>query len=605
MTWEIILILVLLLTALTSFIIEKVSADVTAIVVFSVIIGVAGVAGSENWPTVEQLLLVFANPAPITIAAMFMVSAALSKCHAIDKVSIFLGRFKDHSYYFVLTILILFVAAISAVVNNTPVVVVFVPVVISLSRQMNIPSSKLLIPLSYASIFGGCCTLLGTSTNILGSSVLENSGLEPLSMFELSKIGAPLLVLGTIYLLVFAKRLLPVRETITSILTAEERKEYITEAYIRGDSTIIGKNLVEAGLMKKRGVRIIELIRNNVVIDSDIKKVQLLAGDRLILSCRPSGIAEARNLTGVDLVGEEALGISQISSNEAVIAEAVVSPTSSIISRTLREINFRQRYRVETLAIHRRGRNVREKLKTLRFQLGDTLLLMGTVEAIDSLRLNDDFILLDKPLVPAADISKKIPLVLGIILGMILLVSFGVLPIVAAAILAVMLLLLTDCLKAKDGYNSVQWNILVLIYGMLAMGKVMEATGASDMLAGFLGSLVTNNVAIDYQPYAMLAAIYLTTSILTEMLSNNATIVLMAPIAIGLAATLGVDPRPLVIATCIASSASFATPIGYQTNTYIYSVGGYRFRDFMKIGVPLNLLYFAVSLYLIPKFWAF
>jgi di/tricarboxylate transporter len=606
MSWEVLLVAVLLIVTLGSFIWEKISTDVTAITLFAIIIGVSAFSESPKIPTIDELMAVFANPAAITIAMMFVISAALNSCGAIERFSSLLGGLTTMSYRQLVLIIVISVGFISAFINNTPVVVVFVPVVISIAKTMQIPASKLLIPLSYASIFGGCCTLIGTSTNILGSSIIQNAGHDPIGMFELSKVGIPLLLIATIYLVLFANKLIPKRETLTSILSEDEKKEYFTEIFVRFDSDIIGKGLSEIDVLK-RGMRVVEIIRNGVALEGDLRKIPLAAGDRIILSCRASGMAqvgmdELHFMSGV----EDSHGLEEIAVNQGVIGESVISPTSTLISKTIREINFRQRYRVIVLAIHRHGRNVREKLYTTRLKAGDTLLIMGTNQAIESLRKSGDLVLLDRPLLEVdSSAKKKMPIVLGTIIGIIACASTGIMPIVAASAIGVAILFITGCLKTKEGYDSVEWSILMMIYGMLGLGIMMEKSGASTLFAESIVSVVSHFASPDWQPIIMLAVLYLTTSILTEMLSNNATIVLMAPIALSMSVSLQVDARPFIVAACIAASASFATPIGYQTNTYIYSVGGYRFTDFMKIGLPLNFIYFVSCMVLIPRIWSF
>lgn len=605
MTWEIAFVFILLGLAVISFILEKLPTDLTAIALFGALMLGGLMPFANTLPSPEMMIGVFANPAPITIAAMFIISAALEKCGVIEILATALGRMAGLGQQKFLLVMVLSVAVISAFTNNTPVVVVFLPVVLSLSRQMGVPASKLLIPLSYASIFGGTCTLVGTSTNILASGILESSGLQPFGMFEFAWIGGPLLVIGAIYLALLSNRLLPTRETLTSILSDDERKEYLTEAFVNKDSEVVGKTVAETGILKTRSIRILEIIRNSVSLDENPKQVVLQEGDRLVLSCRPSGFAHARSLEGFDLLGEMHLGLETIAAHEGSIVEGVIGPRSSIVGVRLRELHFRQRYRMIILAIHRGGINLREKLGDLTLQFGDTLLMMGTDPAIEDLRKSDDILLLDRPATPAKIMRKKMPLVLATLATVIVLVSLNIIPIVAAAIIAVGFLFLTRCLKPKDGYAAIEWSILFLIYGMLGMGLAMQETGAANLIADTLVNMVETVVSDPYKPYALLAVIYLCTAILTETLSNNATVVLMAPIALGLASGLDIDPRPFVIATAIASSASFSTPIGYQTNTYVYGVGGYKFRDFAKIGLPLNILYFVVSVVLIPRIWPF
>lgn len=603
MTWEIAFIFLLLVFAVFSFTLEKLPTDLTAITLFGAVMLGGLLPWAEKLPGPDALIRVFANPAPITIAAMFVISVAMQKCGAIDLLAGALGRVATIGPRKFLPLMILSVALISAFTNNTPVVVVFMPVVLSLARTMDVPASKLLIPLSYASIFGGTCTLVGTSTNILASEFMKEAGQVPLAMFELAWVGLPLLLVATVYLSLFSFRLLPKRETLTSILSEEERKEFLTEAFVQKGSKLKGKTVDESGILKGKSLRVLEIVRSEVVLRGKPKTIPLMEGDRLVLSCRPSGFAHARSLEGLNLIAEKNLGLETIAAHEGSIVEGVIGPRSNLSGRKIKNLNFRQRFNMIILAVHRKGINVREKMGELKFNFGDTLLLMGTDRAIEELRKSDDILLLDRPATPAKSGRKKMPLVIGTLAVIILLVSLNLVPIVAASLIGCGFLFLTGCLHTKEAYQGIDWSIIFLIYGMLGIGLAMQETGAASLISGGMVSLVETLFSDSIKPYALLAGIYLCTAILTELLSNNATIVLMAPIALGIATDLGIDPRPLFIATAIAASASFSTPIGYQTNTYVYGVGGYKFRDFAKIGLPLNLLYFTVSVLLIPRIW--
>ncbi len=598
LTPEIITIYVLLFLTLASFVWEKITPDLTAMTLFAILLVTGLLPRDRAWD-------VFSNPAPITVGAMFIISAALSKCGVIESMAGAMQGLTRLGYTWFVFIMLLAVASISAFINNTPVVVVFMPVVLSLAKKLDIPASKLLIPLSYASIFGGTCTLIGTSTNILVSGIGQQRGLDPFGMFEIGKVGLPILFIGVLYILFFGQKLLPVRETLTSILSEDERREYITEAFVQHDSPLAGKTVESSDLMKARGIRVMEIVRSGVALPGDVKKVRLETGDRLVLACRPSGIAHARSVEGIDFVAESGLGLEQIAAHEGSLVEGVIGVNSPLIGKTIREINFRQRYRVVILAIHRRGKNVREKIESLRMEFGDTLLMLGTDRAINNLRQSEDIMLIDRPPVPAQNMRRKIPIVLATIAGVVIAASTGILAIEVAAVAGVTIIFLTGCLKPTEGYASIQWNILFIIFGMLGMGIAMEVNGASAYLAAILINFVNAYIPESMQPIFMLACVYLMTNLLTEILSNNAAAVLVAVLAIGLAETLGVDPRPFLIAVAIAASASFATPIGYQTNTYVYGVGGYRFTDFTKCGVPLNILYFIGSMAFIPLFWSF
>ena len=604
MTWEILFIFGLLAFAIVSFIWERISADLTSLTVFGILLFVSMLTKSDALPTLEATLGVFGNSAPLTIAGMFIVSAALERTGAIDLITGYLRKLVKLPYRGFMFIMILGVAGVSAFVNNTPVVIVLMPVILSLSREMGVASSKLLIPLSYASIFGGTCTLLGTSTNLLASGILLDAGHAPIGMFELASVGLPILAFGSIYLVLFGNKLLPHRETLTSILSDEERKEFITEAFIRAGSDLHGKTAKEGELLK-HGIRLLEIVRHGIAVPGDPRDHQLQYGDRLVLACRPSGVAEAHSMKGITIQTELAEGLETIVTDEGALVEGVVSPHASIAGSTLGEINFRQRFRMVVVAVHRKGTNQRERLSNLRLQAGDTLLMMGSTASIDSLANSDEIIILDRPRVPARSLRIKMPIAIATTIGIVTMATLNLVPIVSAVCLGVAILLLTGCMKAKDAYASVEWGILIIIFGMLALGQAMDSTGASLLIAENMTGLVGQFAPAHLQNVIMLALIYVITSTFTEFLSNNAAVALMVPIALGIAVTLGVDPRPFVVASCIAASASFATPIGYQTNTYVYGVGGYRFFDFTKVGLPLNLICFVVTVTVVPIFWDF
>ena len=596
MSFEIAFVLGLVLLALLAFIWEKYPADVIALTVFCVLV-LSGVLPRE------KAMAVFANPAPITVASLFVLSAALVRCGLLDYLSSWFERVAVLPYQLVMFLLVALVAFISAWINNTPVVVVFVPVILNLARKMKLPASKFLIPLSYASVLGGTCTLLGTSTNLVVNGILLDHGQKGFDLFELAWLGIPASVIGAIYLAAFGKWLLPARETLTSILSEEERREYITEAFVPPGSPLTGKSLRTAGLVKARGFRVVEVVRDGVAIHIDPDATPLQESDRLVLACRPSGIARARAMPGFDFTAEA--GLEQIAAHEGVVFEGAVAPNSEIIGSSIRELNFRQRYRVIVLAVHRAGKNMREKVESLPLHMGDILLMMGTPQAVNGLRQGDDIILFDRPPLPSFSLHTRIPLVLAIIAAVVLGESFDFVPIEIGAISGAVLVCLTGCLKPKDAYESIEWNLLFVIFGMLALGSALQHTGAAAWVAQNMVAGVDRIVPDQHKAIAMLACLYISTAALTEVLSNNAVAALMVPIALGVAAAAGLDGRPFIIAVTFAASAAFATPIGYQTNTYVYGIGGYRFKDFVKIGLPLNFLCFAVAMYVIPKVWGF
>jgi di/tricarboxylate transporter len=598
MTWDIAFVLLLILGALLAFLHEKIPPDVTALSLF-VILLVSGVVPQA------KVFGVLANPAPLTVGAMFILSAALVKCGAIDRLAVLLNGLAGFHYFTVIALVVLGVGGLSAFINNTPVVVVLVPVLISLARKMRLPASKFLIPLSYAAVLGGCCTLVGTSTNLVVTGILQARGEPPLRMFELSWIGVPMLAAGAAYIALLGRFLLPARQPAQITLAEEDRREYITEVFVQPGAAIIGRTAHEAGLTLTRGIRVLEIVRDEFSLALDQPAPVLAAGDRLVLACRPQGVTHARSITGLDLAAELKLGLGQISAHEGVLVEGVVAPNSDLIGRTLKESGFWRRFHLVVLAVHRHGRELRGPADSHRLRNGDILLLLGTEQAVQSLRASEDLLLVDRPPLPAGRPRRHLRIVLGSIVGVILASSFGWMAIEVAALLACVAVFLTGCIKPRDGYEAVEWNLLFLIYGMLAVGVAMEHTGTSAYVVERLLWLVNHFVPPEHKPLVLLAAFYLLASLLTEILSNNAVAALMTPLALSLAAQLGVDPRPFVIAVCIAASAAFATPIGYQTNTYVYGVGGYRFRDFLKFGLPLNAMCFLIALCVIPAVWPF
>lgn len=603
MSWEVIFVVGLLTLTVISFVREKIPTELTALIAYCVLLLGSQLPFPNTLPKLGELMEVFANPGTLAIAAMFILSAALEKSGAIEGLSRMLAGLAKYGYWVVVSAMMLLVGFISAWMNNTPVVVIFMPVVLSLARKSGIPASRLLIPLSYSSVLGGMCTLVGTSTNIVGSTVLQRLGFEPLHMFEFTWLGVPMLLVGVVYVALLGQKLLPERASLTAILSEEERKEYFAEAFVRAGSPLVGKSAQEAGLLKGRGIRVMEIIRDEVALKGDLKTQPLEAGDRLVLSCRPSGFVHATQIGGLQLAGEAGQGLETIAAHEGTIVEGVIGPRSALVGKTIRELNFRQRFRMVLLAIHRHGVNMRESIDSLTFEPGDTLLMMGTDQAREQIRRSDDILLLDRPPTPMQNYRRKAPIVLAAFAAIVLVSSFELMPIHAAAIIGVAVVLITGCIQPKDAYASIDWSILLLIVCMLGIGQAMETTGADALLAKSLLHLSHLGFSPQVSYVITLAVIGFVTVLMTEFLSNNACAVLMIPIAVEVGNAMGVDPRGLAMMVVVCSSIGFATPIGYQTNTYVYSVGGYRFKDFIIFGVPLNILCWMICCVAIPMVW--
>ena len=590
MSWQIAFVLAVLAITFALMVWERLSLDVVAMLAFSALL-----ASGILTPT--EAFKVFSNEAAITVACMFILSAALERTGAIDDIAHRLNRAVGRSDWSLLLVMLPIVALLSAFINNTPVVVVFMPIMISLAAARGLKPSKLLIPLSFASILGGLCTLIGTSTNILVSSSARQLGLAPLGMFELGRVGFLLAVAGLIYLLTLGRKLLPDRETLASILQGTDTKQFLTEVLILAASPLVGKRLKETPLASQAKVRVLEAIRAGEAIPGALDDHVLQSGDRLRLTTALSSVLELNQLDGVELLPKAALGVELVGAQKAGVAECIIGPRSSLIGRSVREGNFGRRYGVMVLAVHRRGVNLREDFADVKLHYGDTLLVEGPESAMKGLRGHRDFLLLlDVP--HTAKRRRKQVLAVAAIALMVGCATVEVLPIAALAVLAAVAVVATGCLDVEEAYEAVDWKIIFLIFGMLSLGLALEKTGGAELVGqtmiGALGG---------FEPVVVLWAILLLTSALTNLLSNNAVAVLLTPIAVEAAASMHVSPRPFLIAVALGASACFATPIGYQTNTLVYGAGGYRFADFLRIGLPLNLLFCALAGYLIPRFW--
>jgi len=605
MTWEIATTLGLVVFALVQFVRERWPLDLTGLVIFSLLLLLSQLPGKNSFPEAAQLFKVFANAAPLTVAAMFVLTYALERTGAISRALVALESLGPLGPRGLLLVMMLGAAFVSAFINNTPVVVVGLPVAIHLAKRAGVSASIFLIPLSYAAVFGGCCTLVGTSTNILGSGLLAEAGQPPLGMFEIGAVGLPLALVGIAYTVWFAPKILPARKTLAEDLGEDGISEYAVEATVQSGSPAVGKLLAEAGLGPRSGMRVIEVIRDGEPLFAPLDELRLTTGDQLVIAGAPKAVAAILAMQGVNLKAESGKSGEYLAAHEAHLAEAIVGPLSEISGRSLRDLNFRQRFGLIVLAVHRRGLNLSRGFESIALQAGDTLLVLGSDSSINQLRKSSDLLLLDRTRVPTSAQRAGTPLVLSTLAAVIIAGSFEWIPIEIASILGCVFLMITGALKPREAYGSVDWPLMFLIYTTLALGMAMESTGAADFLAQHLVSAVAGVVAVAWKPLALLAAIYLMTVLVTEVLSNNATVVIMMPIALGIAAQLGLDPRPYVVAIVLGSSAGFATPIGYQTNTFVYSAGGYRFGDFFRIGLPLNVLYFVGAIVIIPWVWPF
>ncbi|TRU44206.1 MAG: SLC13 family permease [Microcystis aeruginosa Ma_QC_Ch_20071001_S25] len=596
MPTPIILTLTVLVVALVAFVAEWLPVDLTALCVAIVLILLGLV-------TPEEGIAGFSNSATVTVMAMFVLSAGITRTGVIqvirDRLLVWGGK-NPHQQVFVLGAL---VGPISAFINNTAVVAIFLPIVEDWCKKQKISPSKLLIPLSYATVLAGMITVVGTSTNILASGISAKLGYGEFSLFQFTALGVVTFLAGLIYLTIFAPKLLPDRKSSTGEFLEDDygSKVYLSEVIISPRSNLIGQTLSQSGLQRKFNFDVLELIRNKVHLSQPLADKVLNAGDILIVHSSREELLKIKDERGLEIFADVKFQKedieSAITTGEEKLAEVLILSNSRLIGTTLKDLKFRQRYNATVLAIRRGSELLQGRLGKIPLKFGDLLLVQGPKQSFIGLQTTRELLVLEEKEIESLRQDKGI-IALMITLLVIIIAAFDIQPILVTSLVGVVLMVITGCLKPGEVYGSIRWDIIFLLAGLIPLGTAMDNSGTTKWLADNLVAIGGN-----LSGFWILVFFYLITSVLTEILSNNAAVVLMIPVAVEVAKTLGLNPLAFMYAVTFAASNSYLTPIGYQTNTMVYAPGGYKFLDFTRLGAPLNLILTILTPVLIVLFY--
>jgi di/tricarboxylate transporter len=591
------LVLFLVIAATALLVTERLRADLVAMTVLAALIVLRVIEPSEA-------LSGFSNQATVTVACMFVISAGLRASGVVGYLGDRLLSHGPSSQVALLLLTALVIAPVSAFVNNTAVVAIFLPIILRACQGNRVSPSQLMMPLSFFAMMGGTCTLIGTSTNILVSSIAEQHGIRPFKMFEFSIIGMILLFAGVAYHLLVGRHFVPERIKAESPTQGFPVNRYLSEVVVQEGSSLIGQSLVEAKLGERFDLEVVGQTRDKILRSVPGGYGRLLAGDILLVKTSADSLVRLGGNTGLAVKPGTHPDVASLTSADSVLFEAVITPNSDLDDRTLKGVNFRQRYGATTLAI-RRGEDVRQKIGRMRLRVGDELLIVAPRANFQRLREQSSFVILQELDVPLLHRGRAAVACL-ITAGVVTVATAGWYPVALAALIGAVLMVLTGCLPVRRVYQDVEWQVIFLLAGLIPLGVALETTGAAAQAVDWMLHLTG-----DLGPTVVLGLFFLMASILTGFMSNAATAVLLAPLAITIAGALSaklgqpIDPRPFLIALTFAASAAFWTPIGYQTNLLVYGPGGYRFADFVRIGGPLTLVYWVLATLLIPRFFPF
>jgi di/tricarboxylate transporter len=590
---ELAAVLLLTLAAAILFATQVLRVDVVAILIL-VTLAVSGLLSPED------ALSGFSNSATATVAAMFIMAGALKSTGVTERIAAALGGAARRSPFLLYPSLLVLAAIVSGFINNTAAVAVFIPVVLGLIRKHGGSPSRFLMPLSFAAQAGGVCTLIGTSTNILVSEIATRDGFAPFGMFELSGLGICFLLVTLAYLIFGAPFLLP-KETSEPKAPLSERYElhqYLAELEVPEGSEYVGKRLVDAELEKRLDIEVLEILRAGKRRWLPDPEERLCAGDVLLVRGPISELLKTRSLPGLQIKRDLHDGGATLEGEDVILVEAVVPPGSPLIGTTLKRNQFRRRHRSQVLAIRHHEQLQRRKVGQVLLDVGDVLLLQGHRPDLEEMRNGTEVILMEEAAQPRS--WKHSIFAVAVIASVVITAALGWAPILVTAIAGSAALVLGRALTVEQAYEAIDWRVIFLIAGVIPLGKALEQSGGAEYLAGGL-----SHVFEAFGPVALLSAFFLVTTLMTQLMSNSATAAMLAPLAIATAVSVGIDPRPLLVAITVAASTCFMSPLGYQTNAMVMGPGGYSFADFLRVGTPLNVVLWILGTILIPIFFPF
>ena len=596
MTFEIAFVLGLIILAFILFVTERFSLDVTALLVLTILF-------LGNFLTPAEAISGFSNPAVITIGLLFVLSNALQKTRILEYLIVRINKLVTRSRILGLGIYLFTIGIASALMNNTAIVAIFMPVTIRLAHQYRMSPSKLLIPLSYAAIMGGSLTLVGTSTNLIVNAMFVENGGTPLGMFEFARYGWVPLTVGLVYVLWIAPLILPSRTVTSSLTQSYHMAGYLTEMRVSAESPLVGTTCRDRQVNQNYDVMVLDIQREGRLISQNVGEKKIAENDILFVKGTVESFLRMKEVEKVSLLTDEKLTQKELEQEDNILMECMVTDQSDIVGQSLMQSNFRNRFDAFILAIRREGTILRKKIAHVVIHTYDTLLVYGGRKQLDELANSGDFILLGEVKADLVKVRFWWITILSV-MGTILLAALGILPILKGALISAVLLMIFRIISPNEAYQSVHWQVIVLIAALIPLGIVIESTGTAAFIGASISNLV-NGFIPSQQPYILLALVYLITMLLTEISSNTATAIIMTPIVMAVTSQMGIDSRPFIFAVCFAASASFSTPVGYQTNLMVYGPGGYKFSDFLKVGLPLSVTFWILAIGLIPIFWPF